>query len=922
MWLRDGQTLQVGRTEYADLCISDDPLMSRVHFALDSDSGMIRIRDLGSRNGTYVNGQLIKIQELNHGDMIVAGQTRFDVVVDRSESSSPQAGAPNQTSQPGQMSVTGDQYAAPGGQSVSGVPGGVPAGQGLPVNPAAGYPNASVPGGTPQGGQVAPNAAPPGGAAPGGPIPGGAVPGAPVPGAPVPGGAVPGAPMPGGAVPGSVPPPTFTPGQGSVTGQFPGATPYPPQGPAGGPVPNDAPSQFTNGSVPTGNMGVPGNVGPGMQGSASQYPPATNYPSTGPGAIPAGPAGQAPVSQPPIGQPPAGQSPLATPPQNPIPPNQIPSSPLPGSQFPGNQAPGQPGDASQVPIQPSQPNGPIDPVSGSALSPFATPPDDSGRLPFVPPPGSADYQPNDPDASAQWGGTPAPPTGAGMDPNEVTMPGLAPPAFDGSLSRTPFDSISGDDAAAANSPFRGPIDVPGEELGNEELDGDETKIGTPADYDFSSSVDKPATNSGPPIPLPPQSGPPELPPGIPSSEGPVIVPPIDDEPNPPAGTDPTSPVVDSGDEAPADPPEGLYDSSMNPFGPRESRAPASPSDSMRTLEGGTPFGDGESDAEPQGDQSPGGPDDDKDDSASALAKDSFANPATGQPDLEATMMAGEFSSSDLAMKTIAPADSGISNDPLAGSKILKEDLPASEVADHANRPARSGDGQEVDEQPKQVEDGESQIVKAGNTANHATMMFDAPLDESTMAYASFSSVFANVAYIETTSPTGLSCYTNHGEKSSPSDIAKSLIERNQVYLFVNLARISPDSRAMLESNPSHPMYTKVSGDLVLISKTDPVDLVSLIKDNWGRDAIVLMITGLMKAKVVESMTSHLGAYSFPSVLYAELENTPVENSRSLFQKYEALMVEVPQSDGWKIYRSPDLKGDWMSLGMPCPPASK
>ena len=50
LWLRDGQTIQVGRTEYADLCIADDPLMSRVHFALDSDGGMVRLRDLGSRS--------------------------------------------------------------------------------------------------------------------------------------------------------------------------------------------------------------------------------------------------------------------------------------------------------------------------------------------------------------------------------------------------------------------------------------------------------------------------------------------------------------------------------------------------------------------------------------------------------------------------------------------------------------------------------------------------------------------------------------------------------------------------------------------------------------------------------------------------------------------------------------------------------
>ena len=87
-WLRAGQTIQVGRTELGDCCIRDDELMSRLHFAIDYEKGVCRLRDLGSRNGTFVNGKLTRSSILNDGDTILAGKTRFAVSLDTSESDS------------------------------------------------------------------------------------------------------------------------------------------------------------------------------------------------------------------------------------------------------------------------------------------------------------------------------------------------------------------------------------------------------------------------------------------------------------------------------------------------------------------------------------------------------------------------------------------------------------------------------------------------------------------------------------------------------------------------------------------------------------------------------------------------------------------------------------------------------------------
>lgn len=54
-----------------------DPSVSRRHCKLSGLDGEFRVRDLGSRNGTLVNGTAIQDQILKHGDEIAAGDSSF-----------------------------------------------------------------------------------------------------------------------------------------------------------------------------------------------------------------------------------------------------------------------------------------------------------------------------------------------------------------------------------------------------------------------------------------------------------------------------------------------------------------------------------------------------------------------------------------------------------------------------------------------------------------------------------------------------------------------------------------------------------------------------------------------------------------------------------------------------------------------------
>lgn len=71
----------IGRRQDCDLCI---PLtvVSRKHCELNMDQGRLMIRDLHSKNNTFVNGKKIEETRLNPGDQISIGPVNFVVQID------------------------------------------------------------------------------------------------------------------------------------------------------------------------------------------------------------------------------------------------------------------------------------------------------------------------------------------------------------------------------------------------------------------------------------------------------------------------------------------------------------------------------------------------------------------------------------------------------------------------------------------------------------------------------------------------------------------------------------------------------------------------------------------------------------------------------------------------------------------------
>jgi len=71
----------IGRTPEAHLCLPDDRFFSRNHCLLEINPPHSFLRDLGSTNGTFVNGKRVREAYLQNGDRIQGGETILVVEV-------------------------------------------------------------------------------------------------------------------------------------------------------------------------------------------------------------------------------------------------------------------------------------------------------------------------------------------------------------------------------------------------------------------------------------------------------------------------------------------------------------------------------------------------------------------------------------------------------------------------------------------------------------------------------------------------------------------------------------------------------------------------------------------------------------------------------------------------------------------------
>lgn len=75
-----GSVKTVGRSTGAEFIV-DAALVSRLHCQLTATADSLHVKDLGSTNGTFVNGTRVTTAELKDGDRLAVG--RVELIVSR-----------------------------------------------------------------------------------------------------------------------------------------------------------------------------------------------------------------------------------------------------------------------------------------------------------------------------------------------------------------------------------------------------------------------------------------------------------------------------------------------------------------------------------------------------------------------------------------------------------------------------------------------------------------------------------------------------------------------------------------------------------------------------------------------------------------------------------------------------------------------
>ena len=85
----EGDRLTIGRGPSNDVALEADEKVSRLHAVLDRYPSGWAIRDVGSRNGTFVNGErLLSERVLRPGDEVTIGDTRMAYRLDEASDAS------------------------------------------------------------------------------------------------------------------------------------------------------------------------------------------------------------------------------------------------------------------------------------------------------------------------------------------------------------------------------------------------------------------------------------------------------------------------------------------------------------------------------------------------------------------------------------------------------------------------------------------------------------------------------------------------------------------------------------------------------------------------------------------------------------------------------------------------------------------
>ena len=113
--LRPNREIIIGRSSDLDMVLVED-MVSRKHAKITTDDQVVTIQDLGSTNGTFVNGEKVRKADLKDGDRILIGTSIIKIVFVDGE----QTGHLTETEARSKMAMTANKRSAAAPKSMAG----------------------------------------------------------------------------------------------------------------------------------------------------------------------------------------------------------------------------------------------------------------------------------------------------------------------------------------------------------------------------------------------------------------------------------------------------------------------------------------------------------------------------------------------------------------------------------------------------------------------------------------------------------------------------------------------------------------------------------------------------------------------------------------------------------------------------------
>jgi len=109
--LKKNREFTIGRGSEHDMVLDED-MVSRAHARISTFDGQVIVEDLGSTNGTLVNGTRVKQQALNPGDQILVGNSLLEFIFDGAAKKTPPTPTPPVMPQPRETMVANIRFMA------------------------------------------------------------------------------------------------------------------------------------------------------------------------------------------------------------------------------------------------------------------------------------------------------------------------------------------------------------------------------------------------------------------------------------------------------------------------------------------------------------------------------------------------------------------------------------------------------------------------------------------------------------------------------------------------------------------------------------------------------------------------------------------------------------------------------------------